>query len=83
METEFLPQKNAKIQVSQKSSKSLPPGGKSEASKGEEKTDEDKAIIFNEFFVSVVTDEDYAFFQPPPPGDVCTEKVKLTLEKLK
>ena len=37
---------------------------KSEASNGEARTDEDKAIFFNEFSASVVTDEDYALFEP-------------------
>ena len=38
---------------------------KSEASNGEARTNEDKARFFNEFSAaSVVTDEDYALFEP-------------------
>ena len=37
---------------------------KCEATNSEARTDEDKARLFNEFFESVVTDEDYACFEP-------------------
>ena len=43
---------------------SLPPVMRSEASNFEARTAENKARLFNEFFASVVTDEDYAYFEP-------------------
>ena len=43
----------------------LPPMIQSEATNCEARSDEEKAKLFNSYFASVVTDDDYEYFEPP------------------
>ena len=68
---------------------SLPSIMKCATRNGEARTDEDKARPFTEFFASVVTDEDYAFFEPSRRHfygkrevDIAEAGIKTKLKKL-
>ena len=62
---------------------SLPPVIKSESLKKEATTDLEKANLFNNYFATVVTDDDYEYFQPSEQHIYGENDIKITEDFIK
>ena len=74
----FLP-----ADIKDKFSNNLPPVKKSESLKKEASTDLEKANLFNTYFATVVTDDDYEYFEPSEQHNFEENDIIITEDLIK